>query len=804
MPMPSGHLRQALRRLRKQPWFFAATTLALALGVGAVTIGFSVVQTLVLRPLPLSEPDALVVLSEIDGSGRSRGGSFAALEAWQSETQSFLGVAGYRLHDLNLTSQDRPAALMAASVTGGFFELLRQKVSLGRLFAVEEANAGSPVVVLSHRFWRSRFGERESAVGETISLANRDHTIIGVLPSDFRFLEHVPDVVLPLSSRPRVSEAALRSNLPIVIARLRQGAELSHADSVARRSIEDLSSQFPQQRLGWTASVESLHSRWMGDTGRPALLLFAAVVMLLLVACNSGAGLVLARGIRRKQEIAIRGALGATNGDIAKGFVAEAAVFTLASSLAGLTFAYIGLDALVSLIPPEVIGLVPGGSSGFRVDLLGAGFAVAISGLTTLLCCGSPLLGLSRSPLTAVLSSAGTSTAGGDYRGRAALMVGQVALSVVLLVSGGLLLKGYWIAEHTQTGFDAQNLMSLWIGLPESRYEDAASRGALYERVTQELYALPQVEAATAVDLLPSHEDQQLAPFAAPNAQTADTGQWPQAAARMIADSYFAAMRVPLLQGRAFDSRDSSDGPPVVIVSSSLANSYFAGEAIGSRIQLLDSSSTPMMAQIVGVVADVRVPLQRGSTDVVYRPIRQAPPDMVYFVVRTDHVEDVAASARQILWNLDPMQPIDGPWMADSLMAERLAIHRFSSSIVSAFAVAALSLAGLGVYGVIWSFVSSRRREIGIRLAVGASPGKIVRLVLAKGLALVAGGLVTGVASAMVLSSALEPYLLGVSRFDSAAYLGVVIVVLSIAVLASAIPARYAASLNPISTLRLD
>lgn len=780
-----------------------AVSLALGLGIGCATVGFSVVETFVLRPLPLPDPDELVILTELDGGGRSRGGSIAALGAWRSRTDTYSGVAGYRLHDLNLTG-DRPEALMAASVTDDFFPVLREEASVGRLFGGDEAEGDALVVVLSHRFWSRRFGGQQDVIGKQLPLGDRSYSIVGVLPSTFRFLEYVPDVVIPLSSRPPSVEASLRSNLPVVVARLQAGVGLPHGLAIAKEAAEELRLRFPVARAGWSAGLEDLHSRWMGGTHRPAMMMFAAVALLLLVSCINAAGLVLARNIRLRQEIAVRSALGATRRAIAKDSLAEATLFSLFGSAIGLTLAAVGLQALVVVLPAEVIRLVPGETASFRLNPLAASFAVIMGALTAVLCSFFPMLQRTRLGLADALKSASKSSSDGADRGRAVLLAGQVAFSAILLVAGSLLLKGYWIAHQTKIGFDAQGLLSMWMGLPESRYQDEARRALFYERVTEELGALPQVESATAVDLLPSHEDQGMAPFAGPQTSAIDISQWPQAAVRSVADNYFAAMRIPLMRGRPFDSRDNSDGAPAAIVSNSLAASQYGGDAIGRQIRLSDAFGDVILAGIVGIAADVRAPLQRGSTEMVYRPLGQAPPMMIYFLARTNQPEEVSGLAREILWKADPTQPLDGPWMVNALLTDRLAVHRLSSSIVLGFAVSALSLAAFGIYSVVAYLVSSRRKEIGIRLAVGATRAGIMRLVLGRGLGLVVWGLVAGLAATLVLSSVLQPYLLDVSQFDLSIYLGVAVLVLAVAAAACAVPARRASRLDPISTLRLD
>jgi putative ABC transport system permease protein len=797
-------IRQATRRLLRQPGFAITTSLALGLGIGSATIGFSVVEALVLRPLPLEEPDELVVLTEIDSNGRSRGGSPAALQVWRGSTATYSGVAGYRLHDLNLTGQDRPEALLAASVTGEFFPVLRQQASLGRLFAEEEVAGGAPVVVLSHRFWSNRFGGRRDVIGEQLPLGNRSYSIVGVLPSDFRFLEYVPDVMIPLSTQPQNIDALLRSDLPIVIARLQTGVDLKQAIAAASATADELTRRFPEARANWSFGVEGLHSRWMGSTIEPALMMFGAVGVLLLVSCINTAGLVLARSMRRRQEFAVRSALGATRGAIARDFLAEAALFSVFGCAVGLAFATLGLQALIAVLPAEVIGLIPDEAAGLRLNPLAANFAAVVAALTAALCSLSPFLRRTGLSLTDALKSAGRSSSSDGHSMHNLLVAGQVAFSVILLVAGGLLLKGYWTAQQTKIGFDAQGLMTMWIGLSESKYQDETVRTQLYERVTQELGALPQVQAATAIDLLPSHEDQRMAAFAGPQTITSDFSQWPRAAARSIGDSYFVTMGIPFVRGRPFDSRDDANGAPVAIVSSSLAASHFGGNAIGQQIRLGVSAGEPILALIVGIATDVRAPLHRGSTEVVYRPMRQAPPKMIYFLARTNQPQDVSSAAREILWKTDPAQPLDGPWMVDALLTDRLAIHKMSSSMVGVFAASALTLAAFGIFSVVSYLVLSRRKEIGIRLTLGASTASIARLVLARGLGYVVWGVVAGLAATLALSFAIEPYLLDVGRFDLPIYVGVAALVIAVATVACAIPARYASKLDPISTLRLE
>ena len=779
--------REAVRRLYRESAFFLTIVLVLGLGVGCATVGFGVVDVLVLRPLPFTDADRLVVLTETDARQQRRGGSLVALQEWRKRTEVFSGVAGYRLHDVNLTGTDRPTALLGASVTVDFFSVLGWPAKTGRVFHAAESDA--PVVIVSHQFRNSRFGANSDVLGKQLPLGGRMRTIIGVLPADFRFLEYMPDVFLPLSDR----SATTDSNVPVIVARVRKGVSLEEARAAALDQAHQVARTYPSVRSGWSAEIQSLHTRWMGSTRMPALMMFAAVGLMLLVACINAAGLLLARAVRLGPQIAIRYALGATRAGIAKLFLAEAALVSILGTFFGVAIAASGLRTLTAVLPSGVLNAVPGGADAFSMNIIVASFAAVIACVTAIGCSSVVLLQSNRDD---ALRTRGVTSSGREQRGRTLLLVAQVSVSVVLLASGGLLLKGYWSANRTELGFDPENLVSMWIGLSEDRHGHPAARVALYERVVEELRSHPGVESATAVDLLPSHEEQGLVGFSTGQVTGSDA---PRAALRHVGDAYFPTLRIPLLRGRSFNTGDHSQTEPTAIISRSLETAHYGGAALDRYISIQG-----VKARIVGVAADVQAPLQRVGTLAVYRPFRQSPPLMTYFVARTRYPEQVAGAARRILWQLDPAQPIDGPWIVSTELSHRLAVHRFSSVLVGSFATCALLLATFGVYSVMTYAVASRRKEIGIRLALGSTPGGVRWFVLQRGLVLVMIGLGTGVLAQLFASSVLTPYLLDVSPHDVSIYGAVAGCVALAGLSACAFPAMRASAVDPASALRSE
>ena len=795
-------LRTTARGIVRAPFAYLPKALVLGFGVGCATLGFGLVEAFVLRPLPFQEPNELVTIEEVDSLGQKRGGSLLALEHWRAQKEIFSGVAGYRPHDLNLTGSDRPLALFAASVTADFFSLLQQRAHLGRVFTKDETE-GTSVVVLSYNFWMNRFGGSDQAIGAHIALAGRAHRIVGILPKEFRFLNHLPDVFVPLGMRPSNSRIATESNLQIVVARLQPSATSAQALQVTRRDESHLAELYPNSRSGWTTAVVSLHEKWMGRTLWPAIIMFSAVGILLVISCVNSAGLILAQSIPRRGEVAIRLALGANWSDVAKDRLAESAFLAGGTILIGIALASVGFLAFRAVVPSDLAMLIPEGAAGFRVDWLAVAFASFLSALTAVVCSVSPLLQELGTSHSGAFRGADVTSRRAE-RTRQVLAIGQVALSIVLLMAGGLLLKGFWLAQNTPLGFESSNFIAMWVGL-EEEYFTKSQRLVLYDKVVGDLSALPGIETATVTNLLPTHEGQELAPYATALQSAVNQNEWPVAGMRSIGSNYFEALGVRVTDGRAFDSRDRSDSMPVAIVSESLARSRFAGNPIGQNLRVgAMSGGPPVSVQIIGVVADVRVPLQSSPVDLIYRPLRQTPSEAVYFLARSQRPEFVLSATRKSLWELAPEQPMEGPWLMEEEISHRLAMPRFSGALVGGMAAGALFLACLGIYATISNLVASRKREIGIRMAVGATAMDVRALVFGHALRLVLIGLTIGLTLAAGATRFLEPYLLGVSRFDETIFAGVSLLILIVSAAATLLPAVRATQIDPNRVLKAN
>ena len=800
-------VRYALRVLRKGFGFAVVAALTMALGIGANTAIFTVVNALLLRPLPYENSDRLVTLW---GSNPKRGlryGSYSLmrLDQLRSENRSFSSVAGFCGESFNLTGTDQPEQLQAARVSSSFLATLGVRPILGRDFlADEDRDGGKLVVLLGHGLWQRRFGGNPNIVGSAITLDSASYTVIGVLPPGLD--QPQPDLDLlatNLAGFSRFTRDQIRAGGGYIgsIARLKPGVTLSQAqaemDVLTRRYIQDFSGKVDADPDG-RMLVESLQDTLVGNI-RPALLvLCAAVGLVLLIACANVASLLLARATARSKEFAVRVALGATRFDLIRQLLAESLVLSVVSGALGLLAAMWGTGLLAHITQinlPRVREI--------HVDGQTLAFTFAISILTGVLFGLIPSLQSSQPDLNAVLreSSRGTSGSTRRNRTRSVLVIGQVALSIVLLISAGLLIRSFMALEHVDPGFEPRHVLTMQVALPSAKYPTDSKKNAFFRDALAKIESIPGVESASAA-LRPPMTGLILVPALRDGDARVPLAKRPMAYWQSITPDYFRAMQIRLLRGRFFNEHDNEKGAGVAIVDETMAHRYWPNEnPIGKRLIV---SRSEMNVEVVGVVADIKsAGLDSAREAELYSPYDQRSWPAMSIVVKT--VGDPLAmsnAVRKRIQEVDHDLPVTGVRTLESIVAESVGQRQLTLWLLGAFAALALVLAGVGIYGLLAYAVEQRRQEMGIRQALGAQQSDILALVMRQGLGLTLAGVALGLLASIAATRALSSLLFHVSPTDPAIFAGVAAVFLAVAALASYMPARRALKVDPLAAMR--
>lgn len=802
-------VRYAGRTLRRNPGFAFVLTATLVLGTGATISLFSIVDAALVRPLPYPEADRTVSLLQRD----SRLGlvPFAPpyLQDLRERTTSYSHVAGFSsTWDVTLTGSGEPRRVPAAFVSDQLLAITGIGLEQGRDFMPEEHKAGGgPVALVTRGFWDRTFGRGVSLNGQIVHLDDKPFTIVGILTEPARLpitgsIVHrdstAAQVWLPFVHNPL---AQLRT-IPImnVMARLKPGitaaqaeAELQSVGGTLYRQAGDTS-----QPVGFAVVATSdLISR---DSRRIVLVLFGAALSLLLIACANAANLLLARSSVRQQELEVRAALGASRGRITEQLLTESLLFAAAGSLGGLLLAW----WLLSSVPALGIGNLPP-TADIGVDLRVATFAVLLSVMTTVLFGLAPAWLSSKSAATLTLR-ASSRTAGGSSRTRNALVIVETALALTLLIGAGLLSRSLWQLTNVQTGFQAEGVLAVPVAVPESRYETAAARRVFFADALGRLAGLRGVQRVSAVNRVPLGGSNVFVGMEIEGQPLA--GEPPAMDRRVSFPGYFELMGIPLMRGRDFESADDAErAERVAIVNEIALRRYWGGgDALGRRVRLMLRSGPGPWLTIVGVVGNVQHhELAQPPQPEVYVPYAQAPVESMVMLLRTGaDPAELLPEAKAAIWALDRDIPLDGAGLLSDLLFDASAQQRFRALVLTAFAVLALGLAAIGIYGLMSYSVARRNRDIGVRVALGAQSRDILRMILVEGLALTAVGLVVGVAASLALSQMLAGLLFGVTATDPLTFAGAVAVLTLVALVASYVPARRAARLDPIVVLRLE
>jgi putative ABC transport system permease protein len=795
-------LRFGLRTLLKRPGFTLVTVLTLALGIGANTAIFSVVDAVLLRPLPFKDADRLVIVYETTKAEARAFVSVPNLRDYRDASRSFESFASFVPQSVNLTGTGEPERVVGAFATSSFFHVLGVTASRGRVLLPEDdAEGGGLVAVLGYEFWRRRFGADPGVVGRTLTLNGEPYTVVGVMPEGFDFSGSMPDVLMPAQKWPNYKVARAAHN-SWVVARMKPGATREAAEEELRRLARGLEEAYPEDNRGRTVTVVGLHEQIVEDI-RPALLvLLGAVALILLIACANIANLLLARGAARQKEVALRAALGASRARLLRQLLTETLLLALAGGVAGVVLAQWGVDALLALSPTSLPA-----PQGVHVDARMLGFSLALSLLTGLVFGIVPALQLSKADVNTNLKEGGGGAVG-EGRGRAGLrgafVVSQVALSLVLLVGAGLLLNSFYRLLRVSPGFDPHNLLTMEYRVPKNRYPKGEQQWAFHREVVERAGRVPGVESAAVIRGLPFSGNGGSITYAVPERPAPPRGQEPKALENAVDPNYLSTVGLPLIRGRNFNEHDTTDSPPVVLVNRTMAETLWPGEdPLGKRLEFPDVKT---MATVVGVVGDAKqYDIAEQQRPQVYTAYAQNPHIFATLVVRSA-VEPLSLteSVKKAVWSVDPEQPVWRVRTLEATLAQNVADRRFILSLMACFALLAVLLTALGLYGVISYSVAQRTHEIGVRMALGAQRRDVLRLVLRQGMLLTALGVVCGLGAAFALTRLMAGLLYGVSAADPLTYAGVALLLGAVALVSCLLPARRATKVDPMVALRYE
>ncbi len=798
----------ALRLLAKNPGFTAIAVIVLALGIGANTAIFSVVDAVVLRPLPIHQPGRVVAVhDQFTQLGLPSIGVSAPDFADISRMKDiFANTAAISDQNFDLTGAGQPEHLVGFRVSSGYFPLVGVKPILGRWFLPSEDKPGaSHVVVITENLWEGAFGSDPKLIGKSITLDGENYTVVGVMPSSFQLPNTAPDLWTPLALTPaQLDPVKERDHQWLsMAARLRPGVTMTQAqtamNSMARRLMREYPNYYPAH-VGYGIKVIQLLPDLIGSTGKFLFILLAAVGFVLLIACANVANLMLARASARSREMAVRAALGASRLRIVRQLLTESILLALAGGALGVWLAVWGVDLIKRIGPANVPRLD-------QVDINGwvLLFTAAIALATGILFGLAPALQGSKTSLHESLKEGGRSSSDGAARQRVRglLVVGEVALTLVLLVGGVLMIKSFVHLLDVNPGFDPHNILTMQITLSDKQYAKPSEITGFYDALIERVSHLPGVKTAGAVDVLPFNNFGNSGSFFI-EGEPAGTGViLPHADVRRVMPGFFRTMRIPLRRGRSLTEADTASAPHIVLIDDVLAKQYWPKhDPIGHRVAMV--SPTPEWYTVVGIVGNVR---NRGFSaprkGVLYFPLAQMPKFHMSLVIRAaSDPMSLAGAVRQAVRSIDKQQPVYDVKTMEQYISESVSNQRMAVFLLAVFAALALILASVGIYGVISFSVSQRTHEIGIRMALGAQQGDILRLVVGQGAILALAGVGVGIVAALGLTRLMAGLLFGVRPNDAGTFVGVALVLIAVALLATYIPARRAARVDPLVALR--
>jgi putative ABC transport system permease protein len=797
-------IRYAVRTLLKRPALTIIAIVTLAVGIGSNSAIFSVVSALLIKPLPFPELSRVVAIWEKQPSrGVDRNeASMANYLDWRTQNQTFEQMGLYRWWSTNLTGGDSPERIQGFLVTGNFLDLLAVKPLLGRTFAVDEDQPGKDAVaILSFGLWQRRFGADPNIVNKTIVLNGVTRTVVGVMPEGFNYPTGV-DVLAPLAVTPELARSR-QSHSFYVVGRLKPNVTLQQAQSDLDAIAARLEKDYAVSNTGWGVVAIPIVEDTVRFYKTATLALMGAVGFVLLIVCANVANLMLARAAGRQKEMALRAALGASRSRLIRQLLTESVLLALVGGTLGVLIAYWGVDILRTLNPGEAAKFAPGWDR-IGVSLPVLGFNLALSLFSGLLFGLAPAWQISRADLNGALKEGGRQSTTGSHRLRGLLVVSEVALSLMLLVSAGLLMRSFVSLMRTDPGFVPDQIMTMRLALPATKYKDDPQRVSFFADLASRVGALPGVESAALVNDLPLGGSNSSDAFLIEGTPEPPPGQDYLGRHRVCTPAYFETMGIPVLQGRTFSAQDIAGAQPVIIVNETLAQRFWPqGDALGRRMRFTGPLDKNPWMQVVGIVKDVKHDLKLPVTPDFYLPHAQDAWNSMVLVAKTrGEPGALAASMRQQVWSMDKDQPVYQVRTMNEVRAFSISLYSFSSASLGVFAFIALLLAAIGIYGVMSYAVTQRTQEIGIRMALGARAVDVLRLVIRNGMTLAVLGVLAGLAGSYGLTRLLASLLVGVTPTDAVTFALVTGALLFIALLACYLPARRATKVDPLVALR--
>lgn len=800
-------LRYAIRMLVKNPAFAIVAITTLALGIGANSAIFSVVNSVLLEPLPYKNPNELVMVWEdASKAGYPRDTPTAANYIdWRNQNQTFVGMAVIDDQSFNLTGTGDPEKIEGRRVSANLFSLLGVKPQLGRTFTPEEDRPGTDgVVLLSYLLWQRRFSGDPNIIGKSLRLNDVSRTVVGVMPANFQFPTREDELWVPIAFTSE--EAANRNRHYLeVLGRLKPGISAQQAQADMTTVATRLQQQYPDSNTDVGVAVTPLREQLVGDIKPMLMILLGAVGLVLLIACANVANLLLARAAVRQKEIAVRIALGASRMRLVRQFLTESVLLSMVAGVLGLILSVVGLYLLKSFIPPDISQ-----TSTVSIDVRVLGFTLLVSVLTGLIFGLAPALQAANFNLNETLKEGGRdpSSSGRTNHVRSLLVVAEVAISLILLIGAGLLINSFLRLRNTDPGFRSDHLLTMKVVLPEPKYGERAQRDAFYSAVLNKVESLAGVKSAALTTNLPLYRQGNSISISFQDRPAPPPGQEVIITTRIVSPGYFETMGIQLIQGRPFTDQDNDKSQRAVIVSEGMARRYWPDQdVLGKRISPGNPQRLEDWFQIVGVVNDVhQFQLDTQPKPQMYLTYRQAGFfDLRDLVVKTEvEPTSLAATVRQAVWEIDRDQPVSNISTMEGIVAESIARQRFSMLLLGIFAAVAMVLAAVGIYGVMSYSVAQRRNEIGIRMALGAQKMDVLKLTVGSGLKLVVIGLALGLAGALLLTRLMSTLLFGISATDPLTFLSISAILIAVALLASYIPARRATKVDPLTALRYE
>jgi putative ABC transport system permease protein len=801
-------IRYAFRLLAKSPGFTAIAILTLALGIGANTAIFTVVNAVLLRPLPFQDPSRLVLVAE-KSQYPTISTSYQNWLDWRDQSHSFESVEATRPSTIALTGAGQPERLNSQNMTAGIFPLLGVKAIIGRTFLAEEDRAGgNPVVVISYGLWQRHFGASQEVIGKNLTLDSQPYTVIGVLPSGFQLM-FPADVYLPFTPWARTLPDDRNWHPGIfAVARLKPGVTREQARTEMVGITKRLEQQYPDYNTSVSANIVGVQDQMVQNVRPALLLLLGAVAAVLLIACVNVANLLIARAASRSREVAIRTAMGASRGRVLRQLLTESVLLSLSGGVLGVLMAIAALGPLIKL----AAGSVPQAFT-ISLDYPVLIFTIAVSVITGVFFGIAPALSTTKLDLRETLNegSRGSTAGPGQHRIRGFLVAAEIAAAMLLLIGSGLLLRSFEHLQEVPPGFQPDHLLAVDLPLSRNAYAKPDQRFEFFDRLVERAQALPGVRSAAAASSLPLSSSAGVIHFNIHGRPPKSPHDFIAAGYFTVTPHYFETIGVPLLQGRFISASDSEKAPAVVVINSTMARTYWPNESpLGKRMQLgaLPEDDVPWM-EVVGVVGDVLQNLGNAPATEMYLPFRQAdallPVFQLSLVIRTATEPHAAVSSlRSAVAEIDPNQPIVNMRSMEEHISTNVSQPRFRAWLIGIFAMLALVLAAVGVYGVMSYAVTQRTSEIGIRVTMGAQPRDVFRIIVGEGLRLALVGIAIGLVTALALTRLLRRFLFGISAYDPITFIGVSVILTVVAVAACYFPARRATQVDPLVALRYE